>query len=342
MHQATIDAIWNHLKGTDLTLGLSKADLSLLPSTGLAHDHIRIGQETGWLARVPKQSQWERPAQDNLTYQAACFQRVGDTRAGPFMRQVIPVSDALPFGALIVAYVEGRPSVLPDDLPLIAECLAKIHAAPLPQDLAPLEDHKDPVIPALAEIRTQLSYLDKLDLPQEQADWIRSKVHWLATLSWPETSIQTLCGTDTHPGNFLIRGDMAVMVDLEKCLYGNPAIDLAHTSVYTSTTWEQSGTAILTPDQVVDFYETHLELLPPELETALRPWLWPMRWLLYLRAITWCCKYLAEQNRQGSGWSNAKNQASTVDHLTGRTIHYLNAETLSFIETEMAQLRFES
>ncbi len=113
---AKIDALWNHLKGSDLTLGLTKAHINLLPSTGLAHDHIRIGQETGWLARIPKQSQWERPPQDNLAYQAACFERVSDTRAGPFMRQIIPVSEALPFGALIVAHVEGRPAVLPDDL----------------------------------------------------------------------------------------------------------------------------------------------------------------------------------------------------------------------------------
>ena len=39
----------------------------------------------------------------------------------------------------------------------------------------------------------------------------------------------TLVLTDTHPGNFLIRPDgQAVIVDLEKALYGSPGIDLAH------------------------------------------------------------------------------------------------------------------
>ena len=47
--------------------------------------------------------------------------------------------------------------------------------------------------------------------------------------------------TDTHPGNFLIDetrdGEAkAVIVDLEKALYGSPGIDLAYATVYSSTT----------------------------------------------------------------------------------------------------------
>ena len=30
----------------------------------------------------------------------------------------------------------------------------------------------------------------------------------------------------------------AVFVDLEKALYGSPAVDLAHASIYTSTMWD--------------------------------------------------------------------------------------------------------
>ena len=42
--------------------------LEPLKAKGLAHDHVRL-VGTGWLARIPKQSQMQLGAQENLIYQ---------------------------------------------------------------------------------------------------------------------------------------------------------------------------------------------------------------------------------------------------------------------------------
>ena len=77
---------------------LSLDALEEMDATGLAHDHLRV-KGTGWLLRVPKQSQFGYSASDNLTYQAACFQRVGASGQAPQLRSVFEPGPDLPMGA---------------------------------------------------------------------------------------------------------------------------------------------------------------------------------------------------------------------------------------------------
>jgi rSAM/selenodomain-associated transferase 2 len=65
----------------------------------------------------------------------------------------------------------------------------------------------------------------------------------------------TLVAFDAHPGNFIVREDgRAMLVDLEKCRYSHPGLDLAHATLYTSTTWDVDGRCALTPAQVAGCY----------------------------------------------------------------------------------------
>ena len=61
-----------------------------------------------------------------------------------------------------------------------------------------------------------------------------------------------LIAFDGHPGNFIVRPDgTAVLVDLEKCRYAYPGLDLAHATLYTSTTWDLDTHAVLSQNEVV-------------------------------------------------------------------------------------------
>ncbi|MFB0923145.1 MAG: aminoglycoside phosphotransferase family protein, partial [Alphaproteobacteria bacterium] len=112
-------------------LGVSPDTLRPLSDTGLAHDHIVIG-EGPTLARIPKQSQLDLGAQDNLDYQEACFARASASGHTPRLHDLLAPDAALPMGALIVERIEGAPLSLPNDLTAMAQCLAAIHALPLP------------------------------------------------------------------------------------------------------------------------------------------------------------------------------------------------------------------
>ena len=328
---------------------IRRADLSPLVVKGLAHDHVAIlGQ--GQLLRVPKQSQFALSATDNLAYQAACFERVAASGHGPRLYGVIDPAPRVPMGALIVAYIDGRAPHLPDDLPALAQAMAAVHSLPLPPAAAraPLANHEDPVGGAMAEIEAQARLLDEAELPGAARAEIMDELSWARDFqSQADTRDQpvTLVLTDTHPGNFLIEASgRAVIVDLEKALYGSPATDLAHATIYSSTTWDPDTWADLSPAQVAGFYRDYLRRAAPELAEILRPWLIPLRRITMLRAITWCAKWQVLHRRAGlrgketaastEDWSAENSDPALIAHVAGRVADYLSPATLRRMRAE--------
>src|SRR4051794_8744227 len=127
-----------------------------MPDKGLAHHHVRL-RGRGIVARIPKQSQMNLDAHENLSYQAACFQRASAGGHAPHLIEVLKSSAVLPRGALLVEEIVGVPAFLPQELPAIAQALASIHALPLPAPSArvPLLDPEQPLAAMAAEIRQQ-------------------------------------------------------------------------------------------------------------------------------------------------------------------------------------------
>lgn len=330
------------------------AGLILAPLTdkGLAHDHVRL-VGTGLLLRIPKQSQFGYAAADNLAYQAACFERVAVSGHGPRLDGVIGPRQGLPMGALAVEEISGRSTRLPDDLPALAEAMAAVHALGLPPADArpPLEDHLDPVAGALEEIRFQAGYLERLStLDPDTLRQLREELAWaeaFAAGADGREQPRSLVLTDTHPGNFLIRSDgAAVIVDLEKVLYGAPGIDLAHATVLTSTTWDLESRAELSVDAVAGFYERYLTAVGRERAALLRPWLLPLRRILALRALTWCVLWSVEHLREvrdlaaseGRDWAAGSSDAALIAHVADRVAEYLRPETVSRVRAEVKAL----
>jgi Ser/Thr protein kinase RdoA (MazF antagonist) len=176
---------------------------------------------------------------------------------------------------------------------------------------------------------------------EEEIAWARR----FAEKSAGTTQPVTLVATDTHPGNYVVREDgRAFIVDLEKALYGAPAIDLAHCTLYTSTTWDlEAGVEIGTAD-VADFYRYYLGHISPLLEYELEPWLMPLRRLTWLRSTTWSAKWRVQSRKQRldakheagttEDWSAENRDEALIRHVEGRTRAYLSAETVERIRSE--------
>jgi len=285
--------------------GVAAGDLDLLAGGGLAHTHIRI-KGRPLLARVPRWSQFGLPPAENLAYQAACFSRAAPSGRTPRLHATLAPEPGLPFGALIVDQIAGRPVRLPADLAALAECLARIHRLPVPprHGRAPLIDQADPVAGTLAIIESQAGFLDAAGITGETRRQIEEELasaRQIAGRSGGPPQPVTLVGTDTHPGNYLIdaRGH-AILHDLEKAMYGSPAIDLAHCTLATSTLWHRAYPAVLAPAEILGFYRSYFALIPRQLALALAPWVVPMRRLTWLRTMTWCVKWTAERGGRGS------------------------------------------
>jgi hypothetical protein len=323
----------------------SKAVLEPLRDKGLAHDHIRLAG-TGALARLPKQSQLGLPAQDNLAYQAACFERTAASGHTPRLLGVLPPGDALPRGGLLVEEIKGRPARLPQDLPAIMRALAAIHMLALPAAALrpPLMDAPDPLAALLADIEAQALHLDAAQLDAPVRSVVGTGIAQLRKLcTQAPRPARQLISFDAHPGNFMIRPDgEAVLVDLEKCRYSYPGLDLAHATLYTSTTWDVDAAADLALDEVIAAYAVWDAASGASMETS--SWHLPLRRAMWLWSMTWCAKWRAVSVQQpsasadGEDWSAGCSEASLIAHVRGRVDHYLSLAGVAHVMREFDAL----
>jgi hypothetical protein len=310
-----------------------------LPDKGLAHDHVRL-QGTAWLARIPKQSQLGLAARDNLDYQRACFERAAASAHTPALHGVLPPSEQLPRGALLVQAIEGRPARLPHDLPALAAALAAMHALPLPEAAAraPLLNAADPLRALAHEIAAQAAHLGAAGLPAPVTVAIEGERQRLQTLLESHNRpARCLIAFDAHPGNFIVKPDgRAVLVDLEKCRYAHAGLDLAHATLYTSTTWDVDTQAVLAVDEVLGFYGAWEQSVGPT-AAAVQAWHGPLRRAMWLWSITWCAKWRAlssasaRAGADGEDWSSERSEAALIDHVRERVDHYLSAEVVDMV-----------
>ncbi len=322
-----------------------------LRAKGLAHDHVRLGA-TRWLARVPRQSQMGLDAVGNLRYQKACFDRASASGQSPRCLRVIWPTPALPRGALIVDEVPGQAANLPEDLVRIAQCMGAVHrlALPQPDGYPPLIYADDPLRAMLEEVQVQAGYADAAGLEPAVMQQIRLELDALSALCEqaprPE---RRLIAFDGHPGNFVIaptRGGpgLAYLVDLEKCRYSYPGFDLAHASLYTSTTWDIEAAAVLSVNEVAGFYASWAMAVGPELASDALPWHLSLRKAMWLWSLTWCAKWRvlstaeAAEDVDGEDWSAQKVNSTLAAHVRARVDHYLSAECVAWVLAESHQL----
>jgi thiamine kinase-like enzyme len=312
------------------------ADLVPLRVKGLAHDHVRL-DGTGLLARIPKQSQLDLPAAKALSYEAACFDRAAASGATPLLRGVIAPAPALPWGALLVDEIEGRAARLPEDLPAMARALAALHALPLPSaaQRAPLKNPADGLAALLGELekQAQQAAMDSLSPSAARAirDGLRHLHEHCAQAPRPE---HRLISFDAHPGNFVIdTTGRAWLVDLEKCRYGAPGLDLAHATLYTSTTWDIDASAPLSLREVAGFYEAWSQRIDAATAAVARPWHAPLRHAMWLWSLTWCARWHAQYD------ARAVDENALHAHVRERVRHYLSTESVQRVEHELRALR---
>ena len=321
------------------------APLEFLPDSGLAHAHLRL-VGTGVLARIPKQSQMDLPAAANLAYQAACFERASASGHAPRLRGVLPPSAALPRGGLLVEEIVGTAARLPQDLPAIAEALAAIHSLPLPDDVmrSPLLDAPDPLADLRDQIEAQAVHLDAANLAPASRRAIDAHRAALAALcARVDRPPKRLIAFDAHPGNFIVRADgHAMLVDLEKARYSLPPLDLAHATLYTSTTWDLASSAALSVADVRTFLARWQSLCRGS--EAWREGLLPLRSAMWLWSVTWCAKWrvlssrVAKSAGDGEDWSSANSEAALIAHVRGRVDHYLSPDGVARVMAELDAL----
>ncbi len=298
---------------------VAAADLVPLRRKGVSHEHYVIPGR-GLVARVPRLSQWDLDRPSFLAYQEAAFARTAASGHTPKLHAVIPVGPTFASGALIVDRISGDAPTLPGAMPTIADALAAIHTLSVPPPHArPPLDQTDPIAATLARIEDQARHLPQASLSSEARAQIAEELTWARQFAAdrpPRDPPPSLVGTDTHPGNFLIdRHGGAWFVDLEKAAYGNPAIDLAHASLPTSTGWDPDCRGALSDSDIFAFYACYGGTVGLPRWAALQPWLMPARRLTWLRTITWFARWRVDFARSPAAPDDPTVRAHIEHHI---------------------------
>jgi len=335
---AIIDDLRRALAADARLAPLAEARLVPLPGCGVAHEHVVAEGGTiegvPAILRVPCVSQWGMAPAAQLAYEAAAFARAAPSGVTPRFIGTLPVQAGLPMGALAVEYIKGAKPLLPRALARLAASLARIHAlaVPPPEARAPLLVHDDPIAETLKAIREQAAFMREAGLAAPATAAIRAELATAeaSAMTARPAPVLTLTGSDTHPGNFLLeKGGRAVFVDLEKALYGNPAVDLAHATLYTSTMWDPDCAQRLASAEVRDFYAAY-SAAAPALAAAIKPWVRPLRRLVWLRTLTWCVRWRV-LSRQRGGWSKDRLDPAHVAHIERTVADYVSPERIAAI-----------
>ena len=331
MQKAIVDYFQNELNQTVI--------VEPLADSGLAHWHFRLKNQNR-IVRIPKQSQMGLTPQKNLEYEKACYQVCQPSGVTPKFYDSIAVSKKFEMGGLIVEEIVGREIELKHDILKVAHCLAKLHLTPIDDNEEIIFRPKNPIQAMLEEVQHQSQFLDQSNQGKrvksiviEQFDGVKNELNQIDFRSIP----LSLISFDCHPANYIVnKKEQAILVDLEKCRYSYAGFDLAHATLYTSTTWGQRDNFIeftLSDVEVITFYQDWLEKMPRNFALASLPILLILRKLMWLWAVTWSAKWLVQskktkQEEQGQNWSAELSEKELVDTVAINVQDYLQEETI--------------
>ena len=298
-----------------------------LTDAGLAHWHFKL-VGSNKIVRIPKQSQMNLAPLDNLKYQETCYQAMLPSGNTPRCYELISPNRYLTNGALIVEEIKGREVNLKKDFVKIAKALTNIHALPANEKNPIIWKPQDPIKAMLREIAGQMIYLERSykskkvgHLIVNEFNEVKQKIKGLNFEKVP----LSLISFDCHPANFIIdEEEKAILVDLEKCRYSYPGFDLAHASLYTSTTWGKTKRELpqnlLNSEEVIAFYQEWLRGMPLDHALKTLPSLLILRTLMWLWSITWCGKWLVESKlkknlSQKQNWSSELSSDALVEKV---------------------------
>ena len=208
---------------------------------------------------------------------------------------------------LVMEYLPGRPLQYETDLSVAAEIFADIHALPIPEDCKLLEP-SNPLEAIIDECRQMVSHYYSWD----QAD--RNVVSLLETLereisnrdlAAPTGIRKCMVNTEVNSGNFLINpGKQSYLIDWEKPLISEPAQDLGHFLVPTTTFWKTD--VILSPEEIRHFVASYRRAVDGRCETESLHDRLPLYFTVTcLRGVTWCAMAFREYSQPGRMLSNA-------------------------------------
>lgn len=238
----------------------------------------------------------------------------------------------LPYGALVMEYLPGRPLDYHTDLGLAARCLARIHSLTPPEQTHFIRP-QDTLGAMLDECGQMASvYLESPAGDPKTKAAIRRLLNIAAAL--PQRGTQRpprrcVANTELNSGNFLINGCQGpnYIIDWEKPILSEPAQDLAHFLAPTSTFWKTD--VILSPAEMEAFVRDYRLAAERTDLTGLEERLRLFLTMTCLRGISWCAMAFVEYQNPAKKIQNEFARRKIQEYLTAAFLERVEAEYFS-------------
>ena len=228
-------------------------------------------------------------------------------------------------GVSVMEYLPGRPLDYHRDLERAAGILADVHSVPLPGPSGLIES-ADPLRAVLEECEEMLRVYLNSDLPPLSG---KRKIRELLDLAWERYhrtnrtgGARCIVNTELNNTNFLMAeepdgpaGGRDWLIDWEKPLWSDPAQDIAHFLVPTTTFWKTD--VILSPGETADFLTAYEASVSGRIDlTGLRERLGVFMPVTCMRGVTWCAMAWVQYQKEEKELSNDSTRRKLEAYLS--------------------------
>ena len=216
---------------------------------------------------------------------------------------------------LVMEHLPGRPLRYETDMETAAEIFADIHALPPAPGLIEPENPLEAIIDECRQMVEHYYIWDKADPEVVRLLETLEKEISLKDLTAPAGLRKCIVNTEVNSGNFLINpGGRSFLIDWEKPLISEPAQDLGHFLVPTTTFWKTD--VILKPEDIRQFVRCYERAVGGRFETASLSERLPLYFTVTcLRGVTWCAMAYREYCQPGRAISNPGTFAKIQEYL---------------------------
>lgn len=250
--------------------------------------------------------------ENQIAYEFKALQLLERSKVTPQAFYLDDTRQELPYGLLVMEYLPGGPLDYRTDLDQAARTLARVHSLELKdEDVEFLVKEPGPFTGIYNEAsrlsekyfacpqanpqtaRRLEQYLSKAEDRKQEGKYLL-KEPWLRVIN-----------TDVNSHNFIVnkQAESCFLIDWEKPIYGEPAQDLSHFLIETTTFWK--GDYVLSQEEEALFLKSYLqELSPCPQAKTLVDRVEMFKFFNYLRAVSWCAMAWTEYIKPGRPLSN--------------------------------------
>lgn len=218
----------------------------------------------------------------------------------------------IPFGTLVMEYLPGEPLDYRFDLIRAARTFACIHGLEFADSETKfLVKEPGPFTGIMNEVTCLLQQYFSHPQANSQTKKLLDKIMDKAQKRKPEEKYLLVepwlrvINTEVNSHNFIVNAktEKCCLIDWEKPIYGEPAQDLGHFLIATTTLWKRDY--ILSKEEEDLFLRTYLNELPPCSQVkTLRDRVDMFKFFNLLRAVSWCAMAWTEYIKPDRPLSN--------------------------------------